>query len=164
MVGRVIRVLMGFALASLAASFTLVLFVYAPSELASAPAELGRERMSEAGLFALIIAPHIAVSAALPALAGVIFAEARKVAGWLFYACAGIATGAAGFLVFHLSEAQVTILYYYALAAFLTAGLVGGLVYWMFSGQFVPRRAAPSLKPERPPADPPPPAAVAGGV
>jgi hypothetical protein len=166
MVGRVVRVLMGFALASLAASFTLVLFVYAPSELASAPADLGRERMSEAGLFALIIAPHIAVSAALPALAGVIFAEARRVAGWMFYALAGIATGAAGFLVFHLSEAQVTILYYYALSAFLTAGLVGGLVYWMFSGQFVPRRASTgsALAPKPEPPASAPPSTVAGGA
>jgi len=160
---RVIRVLIGFALASLVAAFTLVLFVYAPSELAGLPSDLSGERLSEAGLFALVITPHVVVSAALPALAGVMFAEARRVAGWAFYAFAGIATAAAGFLVFHLGEApdQASILHNYALAAFLTSGLVGGLAYWLFSGRFAARRAGADDKPQ---ASPEPPAGVAGST
>jgi hypothetical protein len=148
---RVIRVLIGFALASLAAAVTLVLFVYAPAEWASLPADLSGERLSEAGFFALVVTPHIAVYAALPVLAGVIFAEARKIAGCTFYALAGIGTAAAGFLVFHLSEApdQATILQNYALIAFLTAGLVGGLAYWVFSGRFAAPRGGPAAAPDQ---------------
>lgn len=150
MFGRVIRVLFGFALASLAAALTLILFVYAPGDLASLPSDLSGERMSEAGLFALVITPYIAVSAALPALAGVIFAEARKVAGWTFYTVAGIGTAATGFLIQHLSEApgQATILHNYALVAFLTSGLVGGFAYWAFSGRFAARRGGPAASPD----------------
>jgi hypothetical protein len=152
---RLARIAVGFALASLAAGLTLVLFVYAPPDLEGLRSDLGGERLSEAGLFALIIAPHVAMAAALPALAGAIFAEVRKVAGWWFYALAGMATAAAGFLVQHLSEApgEPSVLSGYALAAFLTSGLVGGLAYWALSGRF--------CKPKRglaPPADAPPPA------
>jgi len=171
MVVRIIRVLIGFAAASLAAAFTLVLFVFAPGEWASLSSDLSGERLSEAGVFALMVTPHVAVSAALPALAGVIFAEVRKVASRLFYALAGMATAAAGLVVFHLGEApdQATILHNYALAAFLTAGLVGGLAYWAFSGRFVARRARPAADPRQqaspaPPAGTSPPGAVAGGT
>ena len=135
---RVVRVLMGFALASLAAAATLVLFVYAPSDLAGLRSELNGERLSEAGFFALVITPHVASSAALPALAGVLFAETRKVAAWGFYAFAGMAIAVAGFFVQHLTEApyRESIFQAYALMAFLTAGLIGGLVYWGTSGRF----------------------------
>lgn len=142
MVVRVLRVLIGFALASLAAAFTLVLFVFAPGEWASLRADLSGERLSEAALFALMVTPHVAIYAALPVLVGAVFAEVRRVARWSFYALAGIATAAAGFLLQHLSEAagEASILSNYALVAFLTAGLVGGLAYWASSGRFAARR------------------------
>jgi hypothetical protein len=138
MVGRIVRVLMGFALASLAAAATLVVFVYAPSDLASLRSDLNGARLSEAGFFALVITPHVAVSAALPALAGVLIAETRKFATWGFYAFAGIAIALVGFLFQHLTEAphRESIFQAYALMAFLTAGLIGGLVYWGTSGRF----------------------------
>jgi hypothetical protein len=139
----VIRIVSGFAFASLAAAVTLVLFVFAPVDLAGLLADLNRERLSEAGLFALFITPHVAIYAVLPALAGAIFAEVRKVAGWWFYALAGIATAAAAFLVLHLSEAagETSLLSSYALAAFITSGLVGGLAYWALSGRFCKAKA-----------------------
>lgn len=154
MFARVVRVLFGFALASLAAAATLVLFVYAPAEWAGLRADLSGERLTEAGFFALVVTPHIAVYAALPALAGVILAEHRKIARWTFYALAGVATAAAGFIALHLNQApdQATILHSYVLAAFLTSGLVGGLAYWAVSGRFAARRAgvptAPDVKPQ----------------
>ena len=155
MFGRVIRIALGlariasgFVLASLAAAVTLVLFVYAPADLASLRSDLSGERLSEAGLFALIVTPHVALYAALPALAGAIFAEVRRVAGWPFYALAGIATAAAGFLVLHLSGApdEAGLFSGYALAAFLTSGLVGGLAYWALSGRFVRPKAGPGFR------------------
>jgi hypothetical protein len=141
---RVVRILIGFALASFAAAATLVLFVYAPGNWASPGADLSGARLSEAGYFALLITPWVALSAALPALAGVLYAETHKVAGWLFYAFAGLGTAFAGFLVQHASESRGTpgIFEAYALIAFLAGGLVGGLVYWAASGRHVPRGTA----------------------
>ncbi len=138
MFGRIIWVLLGFVLASFAAAATLVLFVYAPSDLAGLRSDLNGERLSEAGFFALVITPHVAASAALPALAGVLFAETRKVVAWGFYAFAGMAIALAGFFVQHVTEApyRESIFQAYALMAFLTAGLIGGLVYWSTSGRF----------------------------
>jgi hypothetical protein len=149
MVVRVLRMLIGFALASLAAAFTLVLFVYAPGEWASVRADLGGERLGEAARFALIVTPHIAMSAALPAFVGAVFAEVRRIGRWTFYALAGVATAAAGFLAQHLSEApgEASILSNYALVAFLTSGLVGGLAYWAASGRFASRGASPAATP-----------------
>lgn len=155
MFGRVIRIALGFALASLAAGLTLVLFVYAPADLESLRSDLSAERLSEAGLFVLFVTPYVAVCAAVPALACAIFAEVRKVTRWWFYALAGIATAAAGLAVLRVGAApdEVDLRSGYALAAFLTAGLVGGLAYWAFAGRF----AKPKPSPARP-ADAPPPA------
>jgi hypothetical protein len=143
MVVRVLRVLIGFALASLAATVTLVLFAH----------DLGTSELrSKAAVLALFSTPHVAVYAALPALVGAVFAEVRKVARWSFYALAGIVTAAAGFLLQHLSEApgEESILSNYGLVAFLTSGLVGGLAYWASSGRFAARRpaAAPDANPQ----------------
>jgi hypothetical protein len=153
MFGRVIRmalglarIVSGFVLASLAAAVTLVLFVYVPADLASLSSDLSGERLSEAGLFALMVTPQVALYAALPALAGAIFAEVRRVAGWPFYALAGLATAAAAFLALGLSAApdEASLFSPYALAAFLTSGLVGGLAYWALSGRFVRPKAGPA--------------------
>lgn len=148
---RVIRVLFGFALACLAAAATLVLFVYTPAELASLPSGMGADRATEAGLFALVVTPHVAAFAALPALIGVFIAERRGISSLGYYAILGIAIAALGFLMQHVTETpgQTTILHNYALTAFLTAGLAGGLIYWLFSGRYVTGRAGPSREPER---------------
>ena len=150
---RVIRVLFGFALACLAAAAALVLFVYTPAELASLPSGMGADRATEAGFFAIVVTPHVAMFAALPALVGVIIGERRGISGWSYYALVGIAIAALGFLTQHVSETpgQTTILHNYALTAFLTAGLAGGLVYWLFSGRYVPGRlGTPPRQAERP--------------
>jgi hypothetical protein len=138
MVLRVLRILLGFALACLAAAVTLVVFVYAPRDLQGLSQELSGDRLSEAGLFALFITPHVLVSAAFPWLLAAMFAESRKVASWMFYVLAGIATGALGFFAQAYMEAatQPSIFQAYSLIAFLTAGLIGGLVYWAASGRY----------------------------
>ncbi len=140
MLARVLRILVGFALASLAAAITLVLFVFAPLDSTNLAEDLNADRLSDAGAFALAILPHVMVSAAFPALVAATFAEQRKIAGWPFYLLAGIATAAAGFLVQALTESTGRlgsgIFQAYSLIAFLTAGLIGGLVYWLSSGQY----------------------------
>jgi hypothetical protein len=135
MLARILRILIGFGLACVAAAMTVVLFVYAPGDVASLREELSVDRLSEALYFALLSTPHVAMSAALPALLAAAFAEQRKLASWWFYAFAGIATAGAGLLVQHLTVPRVNVLQTYALAAFLTAGLIGGLVYWALSGR-----------------------------
>jgi len=153
------RIALGFALASLAAGLTLVAFVYAPADLESLRADLGAERLSEAGLMALHVTPWVAVWAAVPTLAGALFAEVRRVARWWFYALAGIATAAAGFVVVH--EASVPSLY--QLAAFLSSGLVGGLAYWALAGRFARPKPGPRPNPGPPASAGAPPPAVAPG-
>jgi len=140
---RVVRILVGFALASLAAAATLVLFVYAPVDWANPAADLSGPRLSEAGYFALMITPWVALAAALPVLAGVSYAESQKIAGWPFYVFAGLGTAFAGFLLQHASESRggPGIFEAYALIAFLVAGIVGGLVYWLASGRYAARPA-----------------------
>ncbi len=146
------RVALGFALASLAAGLTLVLFVYAPPDLETLRADLNAERLSEVGLLALLVTPWVAVCAAVPALAGALFAEVRKMARWWFYALTGVATAAAGFVVFF--EASLPSLY--ELAAVLTSGLVGGLAYWAFAGRFARQKPSPNLDPPASAGAPPP--------
>lgn len=148
---RILRIATGFVLACLAAAATLVLFVYAPGDWASLRSDLDGERLSEAGIFALLIVPHVMLSAALPALTAATFAETRRIAGWMFYVLAGLGTATTGFLLQVLTEAPYpeSIFHVYALIAFLAAGLIGGLVYWALSGRFVAGRAAapPAAKP-----------------
>jgi hypothetical protein len=146
---RVVRILTGFALASFAAAATLVLFVYAPADWATPGADLTGARLSEAGYFAVIVTPWVALSAALPALAGVAIAEARHIAGSTFYGLAGIGTAAVGFLVLHWSEPPggLGTFQAYALIAFLASGLIGGLVYWASSGRYARRQASVAPEP-----------------
>jgi protein-S-isoprenylcysteine O-methyltransferase Ste14 len=138
MLARLLRILIGFALACVAAAVTLVAFVYAPADLMNLSEELNGERLSEAGFFAMLVTPHVLISAAVPAMLAAAFAETRKVKSWLFYAAVGVATSGAGFLVQSLTEPpmRLSILQTYALIAFLTAGLIGGLVYWALSGRY----------------------------
>jgi hypothetical protein len=148
----VVRVLAGFALASFAAAATLVLFVYAPGDLAGLSRDLNGARLSEAGFFALVITRWVALCAAGPALVGVLVAETYRIAGWPFYVLVGLATAMAGFFVQQASESSGAsgIVEAYALIAFLTAGLIGGVVYWVFSGRYVAPAAGASAAPEPP--------------
>jgi hypothetical protein len=145
--------LIGFAVACLAASVTLVLFVYTPVEFASLPAGMARGRLLEAALFALAVTPHVALFAGLFALIGASLAESRNIDGWSYYLLTGVGIAALGFLAQHLSEPpnEPTILQNYALAAFLTAGGVGGLAYWLCSGRYA-GPARPPAPAGRPPA------------
>jgi hypothetical protein len=138
---RVIRVLFGFVAACLAAAVTLVLFVYTPVELAGLPSGMIAGRVAEAATFALVISPHVATFAALPALVAVVAGERRAISSWTYYVLVGIGVAVLGFLTQHLTEApdQTTILQNYALAAFLAAGFAGGFVYWLLSGRFLGR-------------------------
>jgi hypothetical protein len=132
-----LRVLVGFALACLAAGLTMVLFVYTPLELAR---EATSARMSEAGILALAAATHTAMFAAPFALIGAGFAEWQRIGGWLYYSLVGIAIAAVGFAAQSWTESggegEGSILNGYAVAAFIITGVAGGLVYWLCAGRW----------------------------
>jgi hypothetical protein len=135
MIGRVLRVLGGLALAGLAAGLAITLFIYTPFELL----EAGGDKLAEAGLLALAAATHSAVFAAPFALLAAAIGEWRRFGGWLYYLLAGIAIAGLGFLAqcWTLGGGDVSIANAYAGVAFLATGGVAGLVYWLFSGRWV---------------------------
>lgn len=163
MIGRVIRVIFGFALACLAAGLTVVLFVYSPLELM----DLQGERLSEVGLMSLFAATHSAVFAAPFALIGAGFGEWQRLGSWLYYVLIAVAIAAIGFVAQFWTEATggATIVNTYAVTAFVLTGLISGTVYWLFAGRFAADREPMELEitpPPRPAAKPNgPPARVA---
>jgi hypothetical protein len=162
MIGRIIRVVFGFVLACLAAGLAVVLFVYVPFELS----DLQSERLVEIGIMSLAAATQTAIFAAPFALIGVVFGEWQRIGSWMYYVLLAMAVAAIGFLVQFWKEAgaaEGTIVNSYAVTAFLVAGFVAGIVYWLFSGRFgrasagpepdimpPPRRTAPANGPPAP--------------
>lgn len=137
MLGRILRVLFSFAVACLAAGLAKAFFATTPSELSALPPDVAADRMQhvlESGAFAGIQSMVFAAPFALVAAA---IGEWRGLRNWTYYALAGIAIALIGFLSHYSNEVQgqPTIVNNYALSAFLTAGFVGGLVYWLFSGR-----------------------------
>lgn len=132
--GRVLRVIFAFLVASLAAGLSMVLFVYTPSELAG---DMAADRFGEAALLTLAAATHSAIFAAPFALVGAIVGEGRKISSLIYYAIVGLVIAALGFLVQYSSEigGQASILNSYALAAFAVTGFVGGVIYWFLAGR-----------------------------
>lgn len=149
MIGRVIRVLFGFIVASLAAGLALVLFVNTPNELA---AEMSGDRLSETGVLALAVGTQAAVFAAPFAFIGAALSEWKGYANWLYSAAVGVIIAVIGFAVQYAGEAGgiATILNSYALAAFIVAGLVGGLVYWLLAGAAAKPAAPPPPSEDKP--------------
>ena len=138
MISGMLRVIIGFVFACLAAGFTMVLFVYTPLELAT---ELIGERLSEAALLSLAAGTHSAVFAAPFALIGAGFGEWQRIGSWLYYVLVGIAIAGVGFLAQFWTEAtgEASIVNSYAVTAFIVTGFVAGIVYWLFSGRYAAR-------------------------
>jgi drug/metabolite transporter (DMT)-like permease len=135
MISGMLRVIIGFVFACLAAGFTMVLFVYTPLELAT---ELASERVSEVALLALAAGTHSAVFASLFALIAAAFGEWHKIGSWLYYVLVAIAIAGVGFLAQFWTEAEgeASIVNSYAVTAFIVTGFVAGIVYWLFAGRY----------------------------
>jgi hypothetical protein len=151
MIGRVLCIFTGIALALLAGSSVLVLFVYSPMELLEADGG----RASEAGLLALEATRHGAVLAAPLALIAAVAGVWRRWAGPTYYVVSGMGIAAIGYATEQAREAATEAVEAYALAAFLTAGFAAGLVYWLVAGRLakVPQRhggSAEARTPKRP--------------
>jgi hypothetical protein len=131
MLGRIFRVLSGFILACLAAGLVKVLFAFPPSD--------NQLALTDIIDYAMPIATHSAIFAAPFALIAIAIAEWQRWRDWAYYAASGLAIALIGFFAQYQSETAVqgwSILNNnYPLIAFLTSGLVSGLVYWLFSGR-----------------------------
>lgn len=159
MLGRLIRVLLGFVIACLAAGIAKAFFATTPSELSSLPPDVAADRMSrvlESGIFAGV--QHVLFSAPFALVAAAI-GEWRRLRDWTYYAVVGMAIAILGFVTLYANEVQgqATIVNNYAFSAFLTAGFVGGLIYWVCSGRLAggPGPAAPQLAVRKPAASSP---------
>lgn len=137
MIRTLVRVVIGFALACLAAGVTTVLFVTTPADLAASTPEELPDKLSQTFTWALLAATHSAIFAAAFALIATSLAEWR---GWrwlLYYLLTGAVIALLGFYAQYASEVagQPSILNSYAVTAFVSAGLMAGFVYWLVSGR-----------------------------
>jgi drug/metabolite transporter (DMT)-like permease len=135
--GRLFRVLVGFIAACLAAGFTKVLFVTTPVELANLPSDVAGDQMAKALNIALAVATQSAIFSAPFALVAAAIGEWRGIRNWAYYAVVGVLIALIGFMAQYSGEAQgqPTIVNNYAMTAFLTAGFMAGLFYWLFAGR-----------------------------
>ncbi len=136
-VGKLLRVVIGFAFACLAAGFVQVLFAVTPAELIDAV----DDRLGVAVTWGLLSATQIAVFAAPFALISAIISEWQSVRSFAYHAMVAMAIAVAGFGLIYATElpTEATIVNSYAMAAYLTSGFVGGFVYWLAAGRWAGR-------------------------
>jgi len=127
------RVLFGFVLACLAAGVVNVAFAVTPAELAASSSE----RLWQAGEWALLSATESFVFAAPFALIAILLAEWLGIRSFAYHGLVGILIAAAAFAVLVSGQSPDTagLANSYAIAAYLSTGLVAGIVYWLFSGR-----------------------------
>lgn len=132
-----LRVLFGFIIACLVAGAVTVAFVVTPADIAALPAEAQTERLGNAGVLALLAATHSAIFAFPFALLAIGIGEMWRLRSWIYYVLVGVVIALGGFAAEYLNEVpgQPSILNNYALAAFLTVGVLGGAAYWLFAGR-----------------------------
>ncbi|HZA01318.1 MAG TPA: hypothetical protein VE665_03460 [Hyphomicrobiaceae bacterium] len=144
--GAMLRGMIGFIVACFAAGAAMVSFVVTPAEIASADPD----KLIGAGLLTLLTAIDSARFAALFGLIVALIGERRSIRSGNYYAVAGVAIALAGFLGQYATAArgQPSLVDNYALTAFLTAGFVGGFVYWLCAGRLA---GAPATDARGPP-------------
>ncbi len=131
MVRSLFRILIGYALASIAAGGVQTLFVLSPLEV------LGSlERAGQAGLLTLMAGTQTATFAAPFAGIAIILSEWLARRDLATYAAFGLAIGATAFIAVSTGSDGDRLFHAYAGLAFLTAGFAGGLVYGLISGRW----------------------------
>ena len=135
--GGLLRVIVGFVLACLAAGAVQVLFAVTPAELIDA----GTDYWSQGGLWVLESATILGIFALPFVIPSIILSEWIGVRSFAYYGFIGIAIAIGGFGAITMGESPdaPSIINSYAMAAFLTTGLVGGFAYWLFAGRFARR-------------------------
>ncbi len=132
MVMSVLRVLFGFFVACQAAALVQLGFA-TPNDVFTGDVE----KLSWSVEQVLLAATHCAVFSAPFALVAAAIGEWQSIRSWVYYVLSGVAIAIAGFIALYSGETggAGSIVNSYALAAFLTAGLVGGFVYYIFAGR-----------------------------
>ena len=133
MIVSVFRVLLGFVIACLVGAVVQLAFA-TPNDVLTDDTD----RLSWTGEQILLAATHSAVFSAPFALVAAAIGEWQSIRSWVYYALAGIAIAIAGFIALYSGETTIgpnSIVNNYALAAYLCAGLAGGLAYWLVSGR-----------------------------
>ncbi|MGI9479296.1 MAG: hypothetical protein ACR2PI_21515 [Hyphomicrobiaceae bacterium] len=144
--GALLRVIIGFAFACLAAGFVQVLFAVTPAELVVA----GDERIGEAVMWGLQSASQIGSFAFPFAVLAIAVSEWQGIRSFAYHAIVAMVIAVAGFGLIHMTEtvSEPSIVNSYAMAAYLTSGFVGGLVYWLFSGRRATRHGSTQVRME----------------
>lgn len=138
MLARSFGIFAGYLLACVAFGAVLVGFVVTPAELMSSPSGEVGKRLANAGLLALSSASWAAIFASPLALVAALIAERRAIREWFYYIIVAVLAAGIGFLAQYVSELQgaPTIFNNYALAAFMTGGVIAGFVYWLVAGRY----------------------------
>jgi MFS family permease len=141
LVTALVRIIVGFVLASIAAGFVMVMFVNTPTELLTQPARQLPETAEHVLNLTLLSAIQSALFAAVFVLIVAVVGELFSIRRPIFYLLFVAVIAFLGFVAQYMSETlgDPTVLNGYALAAFLTSGLLGGFVYWLAAGQFAGR-------------------------
>lgn len=136
MLARLIRIILGFALACLVAGLIKTAFVITPADLIAEAEHRRMDLLGISGLLILATATQSAVFAAPFALLAAIFAQWFKLRSSAFYILAGVVISILGFAVQLATEnsGQPTIANTYAVLAYVVSGAVAGWVYWIFAG------------------------------
>jgi len=137
MLGTFFRILFGFVIACLVAGVATVAYVITPGDIAALPADLRPERLGSAGVLSLLAATHSAIFSFPFALIAIAIGEWLSIRSWIYYTIVGILIALGGFSAVSYFEVagQPTIVNDYALRAFLTVGVFGGLAYWLVAGR-----------------------------
>lgn len=136
MLRRILRILVGFVLASLAAAAATVAFADI-QELRALSTDTARQLMPTFGERVLFAAFQGALFSTPIAAIGILVGEWRRIQSWTYYTLLALAITFLGFMAWSSYEVagEPTIVNNYAMTAFLTTGFVGGIVYWLFSGR-----------------------------
>jgi hypothetical protein len=145
MLARSFGIFAGYVLACIAFGAVLVGFVITPAQLMASPSDEVGKQLATAGLLALSSASWAAIFASPLALIAALIAEQRAIREWFYYTVVAVLAAGIGFLAQYVSELQgaPTIFNNYALAAFLTSGIIAGLVYWLVAGRYTRRNLGP---------------------
>lgn len=140
--GTVIRVLLGFVAAILVAGGAQVLFAVTPAELVSG----GPDLWGESGLLLLGTTIITGVFAAPFLLVSALISEWWGIRSFAYHALVGALIAVLGHAALYAGQNanEPSMVNSYAAAAYLTAGLTGGLAYWAVAGRLARRPATAS--------------------
>lgn len=153
MIASLSRVLFGFLLSCLVAGVTQVTFALTPQGM------MGEGPMTTAVEWILLTATHAAVFSAPFALVAAAIGEWLSVRSLLYYVIVGLIVAMVGFLAQYQGETVggPTIVNSYAAMAYVTTGIVAGLVYWILAGRRAGEDPLPDSGETAAQAAPPPP-------